>query len=110
MSQSLVFLTLTVLFEVFGTACIQASQQFSRLWPSFGVVLGYGAAFWFLSLALKTMPLGVVYATWSGFGIVLVTIVGYLVFGQRIGPSTLVGMSLIIAGLITIHLFSTPSA
>ncbi len=57
MPTSILYLVLTVLFETFGTACIQASQQFTRPWPSLGVVLGYGLSFWFLSLALRTVPL-----------------------------------------------------
>lgn len=65
MPTAISYLALTVLFETFGTACIQASQQFSRFWPSLGVVLGYGISFWFLSQALRLLPLGVVYATWS---------------------------------------------
>lgn len=110
MSHTAFYLVPTVGFEVFGTACIQASHQFSRLLPSLGVVIGYGAAFWFLSLALKTLPLGVVYATWSGLGIVLVTSVGYLIFGQRVDTATVIGMALIIVGLATIHLFSDAKA
>jgi small multidrug resistance pump len=110
MSSTAFYLALTVGFEVFGTACIQASQQFSRPLPALGVILGYGAAFWFLSLTLKTLPLGVVYATWSGMGIVLVTLVGFVVFGQRPDTPALCGMGLIILGLATIHLFSRASA
>jgi small multidrug resistance pump len=110
MPSAVFYLVLTVGFEVFGTACIQASQQFSRPIPSLGVVLGYGAAFWFLSLALKTLPLGIVYATWSGMGIVLVTMVGYFIFGQRPDLPAMVGMALIITGLATMHLFSKAAA
>ena len=69
MPTAILILVLTVLFRTFGTACIQASQQFTRPLPSLGVVLGYGLSFWFLPLALQTVPLGVAYATWSGFGI-----------------------------------------
>ncbi len=106
MSPTFLFLALTVLFEVFGTACIQASQHFSRPLPTLGVVIGYGAAFWFLSLALERLPLGIVYATWSGSGIVLVTLVGFVVFGQRVDAPAVLGMGLVIAGLVTMHLFS----
>lgn len=106
MTSTFVFLALTVAFEVFGTACIQASQQFSRPIPSLGVVVGYGLAFWFLSLALRTLPLGVVYATWSGLGIILVTLAGWLVFGQRIDLPAAAGMVLIGCGIAVMHLFS----
>lgn len=107
MSKTLMYLVLTIGFEVFGTACIQASAQFSRFWPSVGVVVGYAAAFWFLSLALTKLPLGIVYATWSGAGIVLVATVGFLVFGQRIDGPAMLGMAMIIAGLVTMHAFSS---
>jgi small multidrug resistance pump len=100
------YLILTVVFETFGTACIQASQQFSRLGPSLGVLLGYGLSFWFLSQALRTVPLGVAYATWSGFGIVNITIVGWFVFGQRLDPAGLLGLALVCAGIVVMHLFS----
>jgi small multidrug resistance pump len=109
MWQTFAFLVLTVLFETFGTACIQASQQFTRLWPSLGVVLGYGVAFWFLSLTLRTLPLGVVYATWSGLGIVLVTTTGYLVFNQRVDTPVIFGMVMIVAGIAVMHLSSSPA-
>jgi small multidrug resistance pump len=109
MSPTMFYLVRTVGSEVFGTACIQASQQSSRPLPSLGVVVGYRAAFWFLSLALKTLPLGIVYATWSGLGIVMVTSVGYLVFGQKVDLPAVLGMSMIIAGLVTMHMFSAAS-
>ncbi len=109
MSKTFLYLVLTVGFEVFGTACIQASKQFTVPLPSLGVFVGYGVAFWFLALTLEKLPLGIVYATWSGTGIVLVTAVGYLVFGQKVDIPAVLGMSLIIAGLVTMHLFSTTS-
>ena len=109
MPSALGYLVLTVLFETFGTACIQASQQFSRLWPSLGVILGYGLSFWFLSLALKTVPLGVAYATWSGFGIVNITIIGWFVFGQRLDAVGVLGLALVCAGIVVMHLFSGAS-
>jgi small multidrug resistance pump len=95
MWQTFAFLVLTVLFETFGTACIQASQQFTRLWPSLGVFVGYGVAFWFLSLTLRTLPLGVVYATWSGLGIV--------------DTPVIFGMVMIVAGIAVMHLSSAPA-
>lgn len=109
MSKTILYLLLTVGFEVFGTACIQASQQFSRLLPTIGVVVSYAASFWFLAQVLKHLPLGVVYATWSGLGILLMTAVGYLVFQQKIDTPVLVGIGLIMAGLVTINLFAEAS-
>ena len=109
MPTAILYLVLTVLFETFGTACIQASQQFTRPWPSLGVVLGYGLSFWFLSLALRTVPLGVAYATWSGFGIVNIAIVGWFVFGQRLDLAGVVGLGLVCAGIVVMHVFSGAS-
>jgi len=109
MNMTLVYLALTVLFEAFGTACIQASQQFTRIWPSLGVAVGYALAFWFLSLTLKTLPLAVAYATWSGLGIILATTAGWLLFGQRVDAAALSGMALIACGIAVMHLLSGTS-
>jgi small multidrug resistance pump len=98
------FILGTVLCEVFGTACIQASQQFTRPLPSLGVVVGYAAAFWFLSMALKTLPLGIAYATWSGLGILLATSVGWVVFRQPVTPAALLGMACVVFGIAVMHL------
>lgn len=106
MPAALGYLILTVLFETFGTACIQASQQFTRPWPALGVVLGYGISFWFLSQALRSLPLSIVYATWSGFGIINITLVGYFVFGQRLDGPGLAGLALVCAGIVLMHLVS----
>lgn len=100
------YLLLTVAFETFGTACIQASQQFSRVGPSLGVVAGYALSFWFLSLALRTMPLGIAYATWSGLGIVNITLVGRVAFGQRIDGMGMLGLLMVCGGIVVMHLFS----
>jgi small multidrug resistance pump len=110
MPSAIGFLVLTVVFETFGTACIQASQQFSRLWPSLGVVVGYGLSFWFLAQALRHVPLGVAYATWSGFGIINIAIEGYVVFGQRLDAPAILGLSLVCSGILVMHLFSTTSS
>ncbi len=106
MNWTAVYLALTVLFEAFGTACIQASQQFTRPLPSLGVIIGYGAAFWFLSLTLRDLPLGVVYATWSGLGIIFACTSGWVLFGQRLDMAALVGIMLITMGILVMHLFS----
>lgn len=110
MTQAFSYLVLTVLFEILGTSCIQASQQFSRPLPSIGVVLGYGISFWFLSLALKTLPLAVVYATWSGMGIVLIAGVGWLIFGQKIDMAAALGLAMIAGGIVVLHLYGTAAA
>ena len=106
MNWTVCYLVLTVLFEAFGTACIQASHQFTKVWPSLGAIAGYGGAFWFLSLTLRDLPLGVVYATWSGFGILFACASGWALFGQRLDGAAVAGIALITTGIVVMHLFS----
>ncbi|WP_425090204.1 DMT family transporter [Tropicimonas sp. S265A] len=102
-----VFLFCAIVTEVIGTAALQGSQQFTRTGPSVLVVASYSASFYFLSLTLKSLPLGLVYATWSGLGIVLIGTVGWVVFGQKLDLPALLGMGMIICGVIIIYLFSS---
>ncbi len=95
-----------IIAEVIGTSALQASQQFTRPLPSLVVVLGYGAAFYLLSVALKVIPVGVAYAIWSGLGVVLISLLGLVVFGQKLDLPAIVGIGLILAGVVTIQLFS----
>lgn len=99
-------LALAVLAETIGTTALQASQQFTRLWPSVLVVVAYAVSFYLLSMTLKVMPVGVVYAFWSGFGIILIAIIGFAVFGQRLDFPAVIGLLMIIGGIAVIHLFS----
>lgn len=99
-------LALAVLAETIGTTALQASQQFSRLVPSLIVVLAYALSFYLLSMTLKVMPVGVVYALWSGLGIVLIAAIGFAVFGQRLDAAAIIGLTMIIGGIAIIHLFS----
>lgn len=100
-------LMLAVLAETIGTTALQASQQFSRPLPSAVVVVAYGAAFYLLAVALKTFPVGVAYAMWSGMGIVFIAIIGFAVFGQRLDWPAILGIVLIMAGILVINLFSS---
>ncbi|TQS72998.1 QacE family quaternary ammonium compound efflux SMR transporter [Rhodobacteraceae bacterium] len=102
-------LLIAVIFETFGTSCLQASQQFSRFWPSMGVIFGFGGAFYFLTQVLKLLPLGLTYALWSGIGIVLTSIIGVVVFKQRLDLAAILGIGLIIAGVLVINLLSKSS-
>ncbi|BFM06616.1 DMT family transporter [Halioxenophilus aromaticivorans] len=104
-----VYLAVAIVAEVIATAALKASDQFSKPWPSTLVVVGYGVAFYCLSLTLKTVPIGVAYAIWSGMGIVLIAAVGFLVFGQKPDLATLIGMALIIAGVVVMNVFSKSS-
>ena len=103
-------LGLAIVAEVIGTTALKASESFTRLVPSLVVVVGYGVAFYCLSLVLKSIPVGVTYAIWSGLGIVLITVVAFLVYGQRIDLAGLIGMGLIIAGVVVLNVFSKTSA
>jgi small multidrug resistance pump len=100
-------LALAIGSEVIATTALPASQGFSRLLPSCIVILGYGVAFYCLSLVLNDMPVGVVYAIWSGIGIVLVTLIGWLFYQQKIDLPALLGIGLIAAGVMVMNLFST---
>ena len=95
-----------IIAETIGTSALQASQQFTRLWPSVLVVVSYAVAFYLLSIALKAMPVGVVYAIWSGLGIVLIAIAGFVIFGQKLDLAAIIGLGLIIAGVTVLHVFS----
>jgi len=108
--KTYIYLLIAVLFETFGTSCLQASQQLTRFWPSVGIVVGFGGAFWFFMQVLKVIPLGVTYALWSGIGIVLISTSGYFVFGQKLDAWAVVGIGLIIAGIVVINLLSQTSA
>jgi multidrug transporter EmrE-like cation transporter len=105
-----ILLALAVAAEVVGTSALKASNGFTQPWPSVVVVLGYAVSFYFLSLVLRTIPVGVTYAIWSGLGIVLITLVAYLLYGQTIDLAGLLGMGLIIAGVVVLQLFSGSAA
>ncbi len=96
-----------IALEVVGTTLLQQSQQFTRLLPTLGMALCYGAAFYFLSITLRTMPVGVAYAIWSGLGVVLISIVGVVVFRQTLDFAAVAGLGLIIAGVAIVNLFSS---
>ncbi len=101
-----VYLAIAILTETIATSAIQASQQFTRIGPSLIVVIGYAASFYFMALTLKVMPIGIVYALWSGVGIVLMAAIGYVVFRQKLDTPAVIGIVLIIVGIVVIQLFS----
>ncbi|ETA51045.1 SMR family transporter [Ponticoccus alexandrii] len=100
-------LALAVLAETIGTTALQASQQFTRLWPSLLTVAAYAAAFYLLAWVLRFFPVGVAYAMWSGLGIVFIALIGFAVFGQKLDWPAVLGMAMILGGILVIHLFST---
>jgi len=105
-----VYLGLAIACEVVATSALKNAEGFSRLVPSLIVALGYGAAFFFLSLALRAIPIGIAYAVWSGVGIILISVVAYFLYGQKLDLPALLGMGLIVAGVLVIQLFSRSQA
>lgn len=99
-------LVAAIVFEVLGTSAMQAAQHFTRVVPTVTMVVCYAIAFFFLSYTLRFIPVGIAYAVWSGLGIVLISLVGYLVFGQKLDVAAMLGLGLIIAGVMILNLFS----
>ncbi|CAB3805066.1 Multidrug transporter EmrE [Paraburkholderia ultramafica] len=105
-----VLLSIAIVAEVIATSAMRASEGFSRLLPSAVVVLGYGVAFYCLSLTLRSIPVGIVYAVWSGAGIVLITLVALLLYRQVPDVPAIIGLGLIVSGVAVLNLFSKMQA
>ena len=101
------YLAVAIVSEVIGTSSLKATEGFTRPVPSVITLVAFAVAFYFLSLTLRTLPIGVAYAIWSGVGIVLISAIGWVVFGQRLDPMALLGMGLILSGVAVIHLLSS---
>ncbi len=104
------FLVIAIIAEVIATSALKSSEGFTKLVPSAVVVAGYGIAFYFLSIVMKTIPVGVAYAVWSGLGIVLIAAVAWILHGQKLDAWALVGMGLIVSGVAVLNLLSETSA
>jgi small multidrug resistance pump len=91
---------------VIATSALKAADDFTRLTPSLVVIAGYGTAFYFLSLTLRTIPLGIAYAVWSAVGIVLVCVIAWLLYGQSLDTPAILGIGLIVAGVVAVNGFS----
>ena len=104
-----IYLIIAVICETFGTACLKASNEFTKLWPSLGVLIGFAGAFYFLALTLRAMPIGIVYAIWSGLGIILIALIGLFFFKQSLDAAAYIGMGFILIGVIIINVFSNSS-
>ena len=100
------YLAIAIITEVAATSALKASAEFTKLFPSLIVVVGYGISFYFLTLVLKTISVGITYAVWSGVGIVLVAIVGMFLYKQIPDIPAIIGMGLIVLGVTVIHVFS----
>ncbi|MBU6222533.1 MAG: multidrug efflux SMR transporter [Planctomycetes bacterium] len=104
------FLAFAIVAEVVGTSFLKASAGFTRPLPTIMVAVGYGLAFFFLSLTVDKVPVGIAYAVWSGAGVTLIAAIGWLFFGQKLDGPALVGMGLIVAGVVVLNLFSKSAA
>jgi len=100
------YLALAILAETIGTSALKATNEFTKVVPSIIVLIGYGVSFYFMTLVLRTIPIGITYAVWSGVGIVLISAVGAIFYQETLDLPAIIGMGLIVAGVIVIHLFS----
>lgn len=110
MPPGYLYLTIAIVAEVIATSALKASEAFTKLTPSVVVAIGYSVAFYMLSLCLKDIPVGIAYAIWSGLGIVLVTLIAWFLYGQKLDAPALLGLGLIVAGVATIQLFSNATS
>lgn len=100
------YLGIAIVAEIIATSALQAAQGFTKLWPSVLTLVGYAVAFYFLSLTLRSIPLGIAYALWSGVGIVCVSIIAFFLYKQSLDLPAILGMSMIVGGVVVINLFS----
>ena len=101
-----IYLSLAIFSEVLATASLKSTEGFTKLWPSVLVLVGYSAAFYFLSMTLDSIPIGVAYAIWSGVGVAAITLVSIFFLDQKIDTAGFIGIGLIVAGVIVLRLFS----
>ncbi len=99
-------LSVAIVCEVIGTTFLKLSEGLTRLVPTLVTAVCYGIAFWCLSVTMRTIPTGIIYAIWSGVGVVLIGVVGWIFLGQKLDLPAMLGMGLIIAGVLVINLFS----
>ncbi|WOX05129.1 DMT family transporter [Microbulbifer pacificus] len=101
-----IYLSIAIVAEVVGTSFLKSSDGFSKLIPSAIVAVSYAVAFYFLSISLKSISVGIAYAVWSGVGVALISLVGFAFFGQKLDLGAILGIALIVAGVVVINLFS----
>jgi small multidrug resistance pump len=105
-----ILLSVAIAMEVVATSSLKLSDGFTRLWPSVVVVIGYGISFYALALTMRTLPMGVIYAIWSGVGLSLITLVGWLLFKQQLSVVAIIGIALIICGVVLLSLSTAPTS
>lgn len=110
MTPAHLYLAVAIVAETVATTALKSAESFTRLWPSVITVAGYAISFYLLSLTLKVLPVGIVYAVWSGIGIVLISVLGWLVHKQTLDLPALVGIAFILAGVVIINGFSNSVA
>jgi len=103
------YLAIAIVSEVVATSALKPSDGFTQLIPSVLVVIGYGLAFYFLSLTLRTMPVGVAYAVWSGAGVAFISLIGWILYRQSLGVLEITGIAFIVLGVLILNLFSRPA-
>ncbi|MBX3640396.1 MAG: QacE family quaternary ammonium compound efflux SMR transporter [Nitrosomonas sp.] len=101
------YLSIAIVAEVIGTSFLKSAEGFTRIGPSIIVLVCYGIAFYLLSLTLKTIPVGIAYAVWSGVGIALIALVGWIVLGQTLDTPAIIGIGLIVSGVVVLNIFSS---
>jgi small multidrug resistance pump len=99
-------LAIAIVAEVIATSTMKATNEFTRFWPSVVVILGYGTGFYFMTISMRVLPIGIMYALWSGVGILVVSIMGWVIYRQALDIPAIIGMSFIIAGVVVINVFS----
>lgn len=104
--MSWVYLLLAIFLELIGTSALKASDGFQKIWSSLLVLVSYVSSFYFLSLSIRVLPLGVSYAIWSGVGVVAISLIGWIFYKQNLDFAAMLGIGLIVIGVLTIHLFS----
>jgi small multidrug resistance pump len=100
------YLAIAIIAEVIATSALKASDEFTRLIPSMVVVIGYAVAFYFMTLVIRTIPIGITYAIWSGLGIVLIAAIGFFYYKEALDLPAIIGMGLIVSGVVIINVFS----
>lgn len=108
--KHLAFLLLAIVFEIIGTSLLKVSEQFTKLIPTSISIVSYIIAFYLLSLSLKTLPVGIAYAIWSGVGIVFISLIGYFHFKQALDTAAIIGIALIVVGVLVVNVFSKVTA
>jgi small multidrug resistance pump len=99
-------LAIAIVAEVIATSTMKATNEFTRFWPSVVVILGYGTGFYFMTISMRVLPIGIMYALWSGVGILVVSIMGWVIYRQALDIPAIIGMSFIIAGVVVINVYS----